>query len=274
MDVTVLRATAVSFRYGPVTALAGAELEVRAGEAVGLFGPNGAGKTTLTRLAVALLQPGSGRVETAGRDTRGRTPEELADVSGYLFQRPEDQLFAATVHEEVMFTPRQLGWDRRRSEAAVGWVVERLGLSEAAGEHPYDLPRPMRRLVALASALVASPRLLVLDEPTAGLDRASRRLVAGVVREARERGAGVLAVTHDPEFAVAALDRGVVLDAGRVVAQAPLEQLLGEGRAAGLPLPPPAALARALGDAGPLRDAEACARLAAARCPGSGRVLS
>jgi energy-coupling factor transport system ATP-binding protein len=274
MDVTVLRASGVSFRYGPATALAGVDLEVRAGEGVGLFGPNGAGKTTLTRLAVALLQPASGQVETGGRDTRGRAPEDFADVSGYLFQRPEDQLFAATVREEVGFTPRQLGWDRRRSEAAAGRVIERLGLAPAAGEHPYDLPRPMRRLVALASALVASPRLLVLDEPTAGLDRGSRRLLAEVVREARRDGAGVLAVTHDPEFAVAALDRGVVLDAGRVVTAGPLERLLGEEGPAGLPIPPAAALARALGDAGPLRDAEACARLAAARCPGSGRGLS
>ncbi len=274
MDVTVLRATGVTFRYGPVTALAGVDLEVRAGEAVGLFGPNGAGKTTLTRLAVALLHPAAGRVVTAGRDTRGRAPEHFADVCGYLFQRPEDQLFAATVRDEVGFTPRQLGWERRRGEAAVGAVVERLGLAVVAEEHPYDLPRPLRRLVALASALVASPRLLVLDEPTAGLDRASRRLVAEVVREARGDGAGVLAVTHDAEFAVAALDRGVVLDAGEVVAEGPLDRLLGEEGPAGLPLPPAAALARALGDAGPLRDAEGCARLAAARCPGSGRVLS
>lgn len=274
MDVTVLRATGVTFRYGAVTALAGADFEVRAGEAVGLLGPNGAGKSTLTRLAVALLQPVAGRVVTAGRDTRGRAPEGLADVCGYLFQRPEDQLFAPTVREEVRFTPRQLGWDRGRRESAVGAVVERLGLSGMADEHPYDLPRPLRRLVALASALVASPRLLVLDEPTAGLDRASRRLVAEVVREARGDGAGVLAVTHDPEFAVAALDRGVVLDAGTVVAAGPLDRLLGPEGPAGLPLPPAAALARALGDTGPLRDAEACAQLAAARCPGSGRVLS
>lgn len=274
MEVTILRASGVRYRYDRVQALAGVDLEVHAGEGVALFGPNGAGKTTLTRLAVSLLQPASGRVETAGRDTRGRAPESFADVSGYLFQRPEDQLFARTVREEVGFTPRQLGWDRRRSEAAVGLVIERLGLGSAAGEHPYDLPRPMRRLVALASALVASPRLLVLDEPTAGLDRGSRRLVAAVVGEARRAGAGVLAVTHDPEFAVAALDRGVVLDAGTVVAEGPLERLLGEEGPAGLPLPPAAALARALGDGGPLRDAEACARIVAARCPGSGRGLS
>ncbi len=274
MDLTVLRAIGATCRYGPVTALAGVDLEVRAGEAVGLFGPNGAGKSTLTRLAVALLQPSAGTVVTTGRDTRGRAPEGFADVCGYLFQRPEDQLFAATVRDEVAFTPRQLGWDRRRSEAAVGQVIERLGLAGVAGEHPYDLPRPRRRLVALASALVASPRLLVLDEPTAGLDRGSRRVVAEVVREARGDGAGVLAVTHDPEFAVAALERGVVLDAGRVVAAGPLARLLGAAGAAGLPIPPAAALARALGDTGPLRDADACARLAAARCPGSGRGLS
>lgn len=274
MGVTVLRAEQVAFHYGPVGALAGADLEVRAGDGVGLFGPNGAGKSTLTRLAVALLKPAAGRVETAGRDTRGLEPGDLADVTGYLFQRPEDQLFATTVGGEVEFTLRQLGWDRHRRGAAVARILERLGLADMAGEHPYDLPRPLRRLVALASALVASPRLLVLDEPTAGLDRRSRRLVAEVVREARREGAGVLAVTHDTEFAVAALERGIVLDAGRVSAEGPLDRLLGEEGAAGLPLPPAAALARVLGDAGPLRDAEGCARLVASRCPGSGRGLS
>lgn len=274
MEVTVLRAEGVTFRYGGAVALAGVDLEVGAGEGVALFGANGAGKSTLTRLAVALLQPAAGRVVTAGRDTRGRAPEDFADVAGYLFQRPEDQLFAATVRAEVGFTARQLGWERGRGEAAVAQALELLGLAPVADEHPYDLPRPVRRLVALASALVASPRLLVLDEPTAGLDRRSRRAVAGAVRSARAAGTGVLAATHDAEFAVAALDRGVVLDAGRVRAAGALPRLLGEAGGAHLALPPAAELARALGDEGPLRDAEACARLVAARCPAPGRGLS
>lgn len=274
MGLTALRVEGVAFEYGAVRALRGVSLEVGVGEGVALFGPNGAGKSTLTRLAVALLQPSAGRVETAGRHTRGCAPEDFAAVAGYLFQRPEDQLFARTVREEIGFTSRQLGWAPARSADEVARMLDRLGLAAVASEHPHDLPRPARRLVALASALVAGPRLLVLDEPTAGLDRPTRRLVAEVVRGVLGEGAGVLAVTHDAEFAVAAIDRGVVLDAGKVVAEGPLDRLLGPGGPAGLPLPPAAEIARALGDRGPLQDADGAARVVAARCPGSRRALS
>ena len=152
--VTPLRMDAVSFGYGPETVLERVSLEVRSGESVALLGANGAGKTTLTRLAMALRHPGSGRVVTAGRDTAHRSPEDLAEVAGYLFQHPEAQLFARTVRAEVAFGPERLGWTTERTRAAVEGVLAELGLSALAGSHPYDLPQPTRRLVALAAALV------------------------------------------------------------------------------------------------------------------------
>ena len=185
------------------------------------------------------------RLRPGGRDTARRKPEDLADAAGYLFQHPESQLFAPTVRLEIAFGPQRLGWSAARVAAAVSGVLEELGLVAHAAEHPYDLPSPTRRLVALAAALVASPKLLILDEPTAGLDRGSRARVAGAVLARRRAGTAVLAVTHDIGFAAEALDRGLVLGGTRVTHDTGLTDLL--GRHAEFPAPPLLELARRLG---------------------------
>ncbi|HEU4700343.1 MAG TPA: ABC transporter ATP-binding protein [Gemmatimonadales bacterium] len=263
----VLRLEGVGFAYpgAPAPALDGVTLEMAAGEGVALLGPNGAGKTTLTRLAMALLHPARGTVTVAGRATRGRAPEDLADVAGYLFQQPEAQLFERTVRAEVAFGPRRLGWDEARVAARVDAVLAALDLAPSADVHPYDLPVPRRRLVALAAALAAEPRLLLLDEPTAGLDRVGRGLVERAVRAVRASGVAVLAVTHDPGFAVEALERGVLLAHGRIVRDAPLDAVLGSDPAA-LPLPPAAEVARRLGLASASLRLADVARELAERC--------
>ena len=243
--VTPLVLDAVRFGYGARPVLDGVSLRVEAGEGVALLGSNGAGKTTLTRLAMALCHPQQGRVETGGRITLGRRPEDLADVAGYLFQHPEAQLFAATVRAEVAFGPERMGWRPARVTEAVSRVLGELGLEACAARHPYDLPGPTRRLVALAAALVGSPLLLILDEPTAGLDRSARARVAEVVLARRAAGAAVLAVTHDLGFAAEVLDRAVVLGGTRITQDVPLPALL--GRHPDFPAPPLLDLARRLG---------------------------
>jgi energy-coupling factor transporter ATP-binding protein EcfA2 len=122
-------------------------------------------------------------------------------------------------------------------------VLEELGLTDVAEEHPYDLPLPRRRLVALAAVLSTDPTLLLLDEPTAALDGASRDRVAAVIRARVARGRAVLAITHDAVFAHEALDRGLLLVAGRVAMAAPMRSLL---RALGGRLPAALSVAAAL----------------------------
>jgi energy-coupling factor transport system ATP-binding protein len=213
-----LRMTKVGFAYkhGPPV-LRDVSLDIRPGEAVGLFGANGAGKSTLLRLAMALEQPTNGTITAMGTMTWKRHPEDFAPRTGFLFQQPERQLFAASVRAECALAPRQAGWSAARTEAAIAEVLEELGLADTAEEHPYDLPLPRRRLVALAAVLTADPELLLLDEPTAALDFASREQVIRVVRERARRGRAVLAITHDAAFAHEALQRGLVLEDGRVV---------------------------------------------------------
>jgi energy-coupling factor transporter ATP-binding protein EcfA2 len=245
--VTALRFHDVGFTYAGAAepALAGVSLALAAGEGVAIFGPNGAGKTTLARLAMALLHPTRGSVETAGRPTAGLGPEAFAATVGFVFQNPDAQLFERTVRAELAFGPRQLGWTPERILARGAEVLEELGLASAATLHPYDLPLPTRRLVALASALMAEPVLLILDEPTAGLDRASRAIVERAVRARRAAGGAVLAVTHDAGFAAEALDRGVVLAGGRVMRDGPMTDVLGTEHAPSAPAA--VELARGLG---------------------------
>lgn len=201
-------------------------LLISEGEATGLFGTNGAGKSTLLRLAMALEQPTSGVVRTLDQATAGSAPEELAPRVGFLFQQPERQLFAPSVRAECAVAPRLAGWAAARIRTATDAVLKELELLDVAEEHPYDLPLPRRRLVALASILVSDPILLLLDEPTAGLDGASRERVIAAVRQRLSRGVAVLAITHDAVFAHEALDRGLLLQQGRIVQDGAVRDVL------------------------------------------------
>lgn len=236
----------VRFGYAGRPVLRGVSFEARAGEGVGLFGANGAGKTTLLRLAMALLHPDAGVITVAGKKTVGLGPEDLAGKIGFLFQRPEDQLIRTTVREELAYCAERLGWEQARIASAVDGALEECQLVGVAALHPYDLPLPKRRLVALASLLVTDPEVLLLDEPTALLDRAGRALVAEVVRTRVAEGHSVIAVTHDPAFAIEALDRGLALAEGQVADDAPVERLLRSG-VSGLELPPSARAAERAG---------------------------
>ena len=203
-------------------------LLISAGEATGLFGTNGAGKSTLLRLAMALEQPTSGVVRTLDQATAGSGPEDFAPRIGFLFQQPERQLFAPSVRAECAVAPRLAGWAAGRIRTATDAVLGELELLDVADEHPYDLPLPRRRLVALASILVSDPILLLLDEPTAGLDGASRERVIAAVRQRVSHGVAVLAITHDAVFAHEALDRGLLLQQGRIVHDGAVRDLLND----------------------------------------------
>jgi energy-coupling factor transport system ATP-binding protein len=259
----MIRIDTVHFRYDTADVLRDFSLVVGAGESVALFGANGAGKSTILRLCMALLHPNAGSVQVAGRDTARLAPEDLAGEVGYLFQRPEDQLVRTSVRTEVGYGPERLGWEEGRIADAVRGVLDRCGLADLAETHPYDLPLPKRRLVALASVLVTDPKVLLLDEPTALLDKNGRALVAELVRQCSASGCTVIAVVHDPAFAIEALDRAIALVKGQVVEDGSVEQVLRSG-SAGLGLPPAAVAALGAGLVAPsLRMSDLASALAA-----------
>ncbi len=265
---TALRLDGVSFAYGALPALSGVSFALAAGERVALLGRNGAGKSTVARLVTGLLRPAAGTVSLGGWDTRDRTPDALARSGrvGSVFQHADEQLFARTLEDDVSFGPRAAGLPERDVRRRVAAALAALELEPLAREHPYDLPPALRKLAALAGALALEPALLVLDEPTAALDRA---LSARVTRALLERAAGgvaLLVITHDLTFAAEALERGLVLDRGRLACDEPLAALLGSAarlEPLGLALPPVAALSAALDLPGrPVRAADAARALA------------
>jgi energy-coupling factor transporter ATP-binding protein EcfA2 len=239
----------VSFAYGAAPTLDGISFALGPGERVALLGRNGAGKSTLMKLVTGLLRPRAGVVRVGDWDTAECRPEQLARRVGSLFQHADQQLFARTVADDVAFGPRATGVAEPDVAGRVARALAAVGLEAAAGVHPYDLPPAHRKLAALAGVLALESSLLVLDEPTAGLDRRSRARVTAAVAQAAARGAAVLVITHDLGFAAETLDRALVLEAGRLVRDGPLASLLFEPaplEPLGLVAPPVARLSAAL----------------------------
>ncbi|MWA10529.1 ATP-binding cassette domain-containing protein [Streptomyces sp. BA2] len=216
-----------------VRATDGISLEVRRGEIFGLLGPNGAGKSTLVRQLTGLMRPDSGSVEILGHDIL-RHPERAARILAYLGQE-STALDDLTVSLAVETTARLRGLDVRAARAERDGVLEELALTGLASRPLKKLSGGQRRLACFATALVGERPLLVLDEPTTGMDPIARRAVWGAVdRRRAERGTTVLLVTHNVIEAETVLDRVAVLDHGRVIAcDSPLglkEQVAGEVR--------------------------------------------
>ncbi|WP_093696060.1 ABC transporter ATP-binding protein [Streptomyces sp. 2231.1] len=193
------------------------ELDVRRGEVFGLLGPNGAGKSTLVRQLTGLLRPDAGQVEILGHDVV-RHPERAARILAYLGQE-SSALDELTVSLAAETTGRLRGLEVRRARAERDAVLEELGLTPIAGRPLKKLSGGQRRLACFATALVGERPLLVLDEPTTGMDPVARRAVwAAVDRRRAERGTTVVLVTHNVIEAETVLDRVAVLDEGRVIA--------------------------------------------------------
>ncbi|QHA04124.1 ATP-binding cassette domain-containing protein [Streptomyces broussonetiae] len=200
-----------------VRATDGVELAVRRGEVFGLLGPNGAGKSTLVRQLTGLLRPDAGRVEILGHDIV-KHPERAARLLAYLGQE-SSALDELTVSLAAETTGRLRGLDVRAARTERDAVLEELGLTPIAGRALKKLSGGQRRLACFAAALVGKRPLLVLDEPTTGMDPVARRAVwAAVDRRRAEDGTTVLLVTHNVIEAETVLDRVAVLDQGRVIA--------------------------------------------------------
>ncbi|MER6479614.1 ABC transporter ATP-binding protein [Streptomyces filamentosus] len=200
-----------------VRATDGISLDVRGGEIFGLLGPNGAGKSTLVRQLTGLMRPDSGTVELLGHDLV-RHPERAARLLAYLGQESTalDELTVALAAET---TGRLRGLTAAAARAERDAVLGELGLDELAGRPLKKLSGGQRRLACFAAALVGHRPVLVLDEPTTGMDPVARRAVwAAVDRRRAEHGTTVLLVTHNVIEAETVLDRVAVLDRGRVIA--------------------------------------------------------
>ena len=246
------RVSGVSYSYTPRrAALDDVSFQVLEGETCAVVGQTGSGKSTLLRLLCGLEAPDAGSVEVAGATTatkRGR--RDVRRAVGYVMQHPERQLFAQTVESDVAFGPRNMGLPADEVARRVDHALDLVGLAAKKDLSPFELSGGQKRLAAIAGVLAMQPKLLVLDEPTAGLDPRGRAGLRRLLAELRAHGVTIVQVTHSMEDAARA-DRVVVLDESRVIADgAPAEVFSPENaarlHACGLGIPRPLAYAREL----------------------------
>ena len=212
-----------------VEALRGVSLAVEPGEVLGIIGGTGSGKSTLARHMNALLVPSGGEVLVDGVDATTLKKSWLRRRVGLVFQFPEAALFAPTVEEDVAFAPRRLGLDEEEVEERVQGSLRMLGAEELAGRSPFALSGGEKRRVAIAGVLAMGPEVLVLDEPTAGLDPATREQLLALIRRLRDAGVSVVLVSHDLDEVAEVADRICALDDGRVRAKGtPAEVFYGD----------------------------------------------
>ena len=201
------------------------------GGVTGLMGQTGSGKSTLLDVLAGVLPPDSGQLLVNGADARrGPGARALAASVGLVFQIPERQFFEATVEREVSFglLARGMGAAKARERAGSALALMGLSLDELGHRSPFALSGGQQRRVAIASVLALRPALLLLDEPTAGLDPRARSACLAAVRAAAEDGATVVVASHDANALAAVADRVVALEAGRVTLDGPMRALLGD----------------------------------------------
>jgi len=186
------------------------------------MGRNGSGKSTLLKQMVGLLQPQRGQVFVAGMDTRQVDVDDIIKQVGYVPQNPNSLLFADTVEEEVAFTRRSHHLDERD----FGSLLEALQLSEFRLRYPRDLSVGERQRVALAAILAAEPKLLLLDEPTRGLDYEQKELLKSFIQREKSEGHTVILATHDVELAAMTADRVIILGDGEIVVDGPTREVM------------------------------------------------
>ncbi|MBI3781841.1 MAG: energy-coupling factor ABC transporter ATP-binding protein [Deltaproteobacteria bacterium] len=223
----LIEAAGLDFYYDSgQQALRGVSLTIRAGEFIALIGQNGSGKTTLAKHLNGLLRPLAGQVRLAGEDVRELPLNRVAHDIGYVFQNPDHQIFAATVLDEVAFGPRNLGFVSGEVAQRVAEALDAVGLVGLEGEDPFLLSKGHRQRLAVASLLAQRPQLLILDEPTTGLDYFEQRRMMDLIARLHAQGMAILMITHSPWVVAEYAERGVLMREGRVLFDGPLLDLL------------------------------------------------
>ena len=209
--------------YAPGTpfekkALDNITLSIQDGEFVGLIGHTGSGKSTLIQHINALMQPTSGKVIVNGIDTSApKSGLEIRKSVGLVFQYPEYQLFEETIEKDVAFGPRNLGLDEEEIKKRVSHALDLVGIDEALYTNsPFDLSGGQKRRVAIAGVLAMKPQILILDEPSAGLDPAGRADMRKLIKDIKNEGVTVVMVSHSMDDVSKMCDRIIVMNKGTI----------------------------------------------------------
>jgi len=207
------------FRYPASSyALADVSIEIPDGQFIALVGQNGSGKTTLAKQFNGLLRPERGRVAINGTDIADRETADLASTIGYCYQNPDHQIFAATVFEEIEFGPRNLGVPEEEVVRRTRRLLDLVRLRSESDRYPFSLGRGQRQKLAVASVLAMEPRIVIVDEPTTGLDWQGGEAMMAVMAELHRDGRTIVIITHDMNIVAEYAQRVVVMANGRIVA--------------------------------------------------------
>lgn len=218
----------VSYRYDARRApvLNRVSLAIARGEFVALVGPNGAGKTTLAKTFNGILTPTEGHVFLEGQESQSIGIDALARIVGYVYQNPDHQIFARTVKEEVAFGPRHLGLPASEIDRAVKEALALVGMQDDAEADPFLLGRGKRQKLAVASVVAIGSPVLVVDEPTTGLDLQGSLSILHLLRDWNAAGRTVVIITHDMNIVAEFARRTVVVAEGRILADGATRQVL------------------------------------------------
>jgi energy-coupling factor transport system ATP-binding protein len=235
LDIKDLR-----FSYGNVKVLDGISFRVMPGEVISILGHNGCGKTTLLKNIIGLLKPPEkGMVLLNGKDVKDMAVDQAARTAGFLFQNPDTMLFAETALEEVMFGPTNLGFADAKERSLK--AMEEVGLLHKKDEYPRYLGNGEKLRLCVASILAMGPKLIILDEPTTGLDDNECAKLMEVVLKLKAEGVAMVIVTHDMNLVAKYMNRVIVLSEGRIFKQGTPAEVLRDAsamEAASLKSPP------------------------------------
>jgi len=221
------------YRYedSTVNALDGVTFEIERGECVSILGENGSGKTTLIKHINGLLKPTKGSVRVDGKYTSDVTIANLAKKVGFVFQNPDHMIFADTVVEEISFGPKNFGIDKEEMERRVDEVLSFTRLDTYRESHPMALSGGEKQRLALASIIVSEPDILILDEPTTGLDYKSVNSMINLIRELHDKGKTIILITHDMGLVSHVAERVLLMKEGKILKDGTLKDVFSDKKA-------------------------------------------
>ena len=216
----------VTFSYpGDFLAVEDVSIDIKGGENVAIVGQNGAGKTTTVKMMNGLLRPTKGDVLVGDMNTKDYTTAQVSRIVGYVFQNPDDQIFHATVEDEVRFGPKNMKLSLEEENKRVEDALKITGMDIYRKENPMNLPLSVRKFVTIAAVISMGTEILIFDEPTAGQDIDGNRRLSKILKTLQEQNKTIITISHDMEFVAENFDRVIVMAKKRVVKEGTPEEI-------------------------------------------------
>lgn len=224
MSDVMLEFRDVAFSYNTTANVQNLNVEIKKGDFVAIIGSNGAGKSTFSKLCNGLLTPSQGDVLVLGENTRQKKVSDLAKHIGFLFQNPDRQICCDTVEEEIAFSLKNNGLDKEEIKKRVEKTIEEFGFDPKI--EPYNMSRGQRQRLCLACLIALNPEILILDEPTTGLDYRECMEIMNKIKALNAQGTTVIMVCHDMEVVLDFAKNIIVMTAGQIIGQGPTREIL------------------------------------------------